>query len=121
MALALFTKPSLFKQPRGQVPLTCIGQDNNYEFPPILIPFGYFESSPQCRTARYADKDTFLFRKTASYDPCVFIGHCYDLINNFPIENLGNESGSDTLDFVRPRLPARKHRRCRGLDGYSLE
>src|SRR5262245_17933455 len=65
-------------------------------------------------------KNPLLLRKTARSASRVVIRNRDETMNNVFIEDLGNESGADTLNFVRTRLTTGKHRRVGGFHSEQL-
>src|SRR5687767_10349601 len=63
---------------------------------------------------RDPDEQSFHLRQLLSRLVRFVVRHLDDAIENFPIQDLGNESSPNPLDFVWPRFTAGKYRRsCR--------
>ena len=98
------------EQPRREVTLAA-GRDDHYDLLALVFgPLRHLDSRPDCRTGRYSDWNSIqlihLLADRAGFrlfDPDHFVV-------NFRVQNRGDESCTESLQLVRARLAAGKHR-----------
>ena len=87
-------------QPRREIALAGVGQDDDDELPCVLGPFRDDESSCEGGSTRDSREDSFLAGETACCVEGFVAGDRDDLVDEFRPEDVRDESRPDSLYLV---------------------
>ncbi|MPM37749.1 hypothetical protein SDC9_84368 [bioreactor metagenome] len=125
MRRRIFLKPIIprlfFEQPAGEIAFAGIGQQHGDGLTGIFRSPGQLDAGKKRGAAGDSDQQSFLAGGFASGMPGVLGGYRDHFVDQFAVENFGNEIGADALQFVRTGMAAGEQRRVGGFDGDDLD
>ena len=105
----------------AQVAFAGAGQDHDDEFAPVFGAAGHRQGGKDRGPGRDAAENPFQFGHVPGGLEGRLVAHRDDFIDDFGVQDLGDEAGADALNLVGAGLAAGEHRRGRRLHGHGLE
>src|ERR1700728_260963 len=111
----------MFEQHRGHGALAEAGNDDDDELAGAFFAPGDLEGGVDCGSRRDAYEQTFFEGQATGHGDGIVVGNPNDFVNEFGVENFGDEAGADSLDFVRSGLASGENGTVSRLDGDDFE
>ena len=109
------------EEDRGEVALAGVGDDDHDELACVLWVARDLECCMHRRTGRDANQDAFLFGEAARHGERLVVGDLEDLVDQFGLEDVGDEASAEACDLVGAGLAAGEDGAVGGLDGDGPE